>query len=100
MIKKFVEFIEEELNYTTTSYGDIEFETRWFYYEPEDEIIYGCDLLPEKNYLFAFNPKTCEVYIDGKKHGVGQVYLNHIITLQSISAAHIHALLAGFEHQV
>ena len=68
MIKNFKEVLEEELNYTTSSLGDIEFYDRWFYYEPEDEIIYGCDDKPvNQNSLFFFNPKSCEVYYNDEK---------------------------------
>lgn len=67
MVKTFAEFIAEDLNYTTSSYGDIEFENRWLYYEPEDDIIYGCDEKPiDKNTPLFFNPRSCEVCVDGK----------------------------------
>ncbi|MCM1221190.1 MAG: hypothetical protein NC548_42590 [Lachnospiraceae bacterium] len=69
MVKTFADFLNEELNYSITDYGDIEFEDRWFYYEPDDEIIYGCDNKPiNTNNLFYFNPKSCEIYLNNEKH--------------------------------
>lgn len=64
----FGEFLEinEELNYRITN-EVIEFEDRWFYYDEEDEIIYGCDDTPN-GCLFSFNPGSCEVlYNDNDK---------------------------------
>ena len=56
MIKKFEEYIEEDFNFTISDIGDISFEDRWFYYEPDDDIIYGSDDKPvDKKYLFYFN---------------------------------------------
>ena len=53
MIKKFEEYIEEDFNFTISDIGDISFEDRWFYYEPDDDIIYGSDDKPvDKKYLF------------------------------------------------
>lgn len=68
MIKRFIEFIDENLNYTKSDMGDVELEDRWFFYEEEDDIIYGCDDKPinQKTPLY-FNPKSCEVYINGEK---------------------------------
>lgn len=68
MIKKFEEYIEEDFNFTISDIGDISFEDRWFYYEPDDDIIYGSDDKPvDKKYLFYFNPKSCLVVVDGKE---------------------------------
>lgn len=69
MVKSFEEYIEEGYNYITSELGEIEFEDRWFYYESDDEIIYGCDEEPvNQDYLFYFNPKSCVVVMDGKKN--------------------------------
>lgn len=56
----FSEFLEvnEELNYRITN-ELIEFEDRWFYYDSDDEIIYGCDDVPT-DCLFSFNPGSCQ----------------------------------------
>lgn len=68
MVKKFYEFLEEDLNYTTGSMGHIEFEDRWFYYEPNDEIVYGCDEIPSgEGHVFYFNPKKCIVGMNNKQ---------------------------------
>lgn len=63
----FNEFLElnEELNYKITN-DLIEFEDRWFYYDTEDEIVYGCNE-PNKDGLFSFNPGSCEVIYKGEK---------------------------------
>lgn len=68
-VKKFYEFLEEDLNYTTSSLGGIEFEDRWFYYEPDDEIIYGCDESPanDTKNVFYFNPRQCVVGMGGEQ---------------------------------
>lgn len=69
MVKNFFEYIEEEYNYITSELGDITFSDRWFYYEPDDEIIYGCDEEPvNQECLFYFNPKSCEVVVDEHVH--------------------------------
>lgn len=69
MVKSFEEFIEEDYNYFISDIGEIEFEDRWFYYNVDDEIIYGCNDVPvDKDYLFYFNPKSCIIVIDGKEH--------------------------------
>lgn len=68
MIVNFEDFIEERYNLNTDELGDITFEDRWFYYDSDDEIIYGCDYEPvDKTCLFYFNPRSCEVVINGKK---------------------------------
>lgn len=63
----FNEFLEitEELNYKITN-DLIEFEDRWFYYDENDEIIYGCDEIPTDS-LFSFNPITCKVIYKDEK---------------------------------
>lgn len=69
MVKSFAEFLEENYNYTTSDFGDIEFEDRWFYYDSDDEIIYGSDEKPvNKTCLFYFNPKSCEIYLGGNRY--------------------------------
>lgn len=68
MIVNFEDFIKEGYNLNTDELGDITFEDRWFYYDSDDEIIYGCDYEPvDKTCLFYFNPKSCEIVINGKK---------------------------------
>lgn len=68
MVVRFENFIEEGYNLNTDELGDITFEDRWFYYNSDDEIIYGCDNEPvNETYLFYFNPKSCEVVMNGKK---------------------------------
>lgn len=69
MFKTFSEFINEDYNLIVSDLGDITFEDRWFYYEPDDEIIYGCDFEPvDTKCLFYFNPKSCEVVMNGEKY--------------------------------
>lgn len=68
MVKKFEEFINEELNFTNDESGLCKFEDRWFYYKPDDDIIFGCDEKPvDEDYAFIFNPKTCVIYVNGKE---------------------------------
>lgn len=70
MVKTFDEFLEEELNFSISQIGEIELTDRWFYYDSDDEIIYGCDDEPVhvKDTLFYFNPKMCKIYVDGKEN--------------------------------
>lgn len=59
--------INEELNYRITN-DTIEFIDRWFYYDYDDEIVYGCDEIPtSEKCMFAFNPGSCEVIYDKEK---------------------------------
>ena len=37
MIKSFDEFLNEDLNFTTSESGDCKLSARWFYYNPDDE---------------------------------------------------------------
>lgn len=60
--EKFLE-LDEGLNYKITD-DLVEFENRWFYYDKEDEILYGCDTQPTKG-VFSFNPVACKVIYDG-----------------------------------
>ena len=55
--------LEEGLNYKITD-DLVEFENRWFYYDEEDEILYGSDVQPTKG-VFSFNPVACKVLYDG-----------------------------------
>lgn len=67
MIRSFEEFLYEEYNYTVDG-GNIILGDRWFYYDQEDEIIYGSDEKPlGSDVLFFFNPKSCEVYFGEEK---------------------------------
>lgn len=64
MVCTFEEFLNEELNIKRLDNGICEFEDRWFYYDPDDEIIYGCDERPDDVADgFAFNPIKCIVVI-------------------------------------
>lgn len=79
----FSEFLEvnEELNYRITN-ELIEFEDRWFYYDSDDEIIYGCDDVPT-DCLFSFNPGVCQTRY--KNEEIFQYDLNNpicVITLK------------------
>ena len=68
MIVDFYDFINEGVNYETSESGEIEFTGRWFYFDMDDEIIYGSDDIPtDENYPIIFNPKTCEVFVGGEK---------------------------------
>lgn len=67
MIKSFEEYINEDYNYTIKG-GNIVLEDRWFYYDQDDEIIYGSDEMPvNPDVLFYFSPKSCEVYFGKEK---------------------------------
>lgn len=45
-IKKFEQYVNEDLNITRYDNGLVRFEDRYFYYNPEDEIIYGTNEKP------------------------------------------------------
>lgn len=65
---KFNEFINEEINYTKYDGGICKLEDRWFFYNPEDDIIYGSEEKPvDDNMMFAFNPSACSIIIDGEE---------------------------------
>ena len=67
MIKSFEEYINEDFNYTIKG-GCIVLEARWFYYDQDDEIIYGSSEMPvNPDVLFYFSPKSCEVYFGKEK---------------------------------
>lgn len=57
MVCSFDEFVNEELNIQSIDGGLCKFEDRWFYYDPDDDIIYGSDTCPnDVADGFAFNP--------------------------------------------
>ena len=63
-VLKFDDFINEELNITRYDNGVCRLSERWFYYNPDDDIIYGCDEKPVGNdFLFAFNPISCTILL-------------------------------------
>lgn len=64
----FSEFINEELNFTTYDNGVCRLEDRWFFYNPDDDIIYGCDDRPvNDDFLFSFNPTACKIVLGGEE---------------------------------
>ena len=64
----FDSFVNEELNLTRYDNGVCRLNERWFYYNPEDDIIYGCDEIPAtEEALFSFNPTACTIILDGKE---------------------------------
>lgn len=64
-VLKFDDFLNEELNITRYDNGVCRLSERWFYYNPDDDIIYGCDEKPvlDDNILFAFNPVSCTILL-------------------------------------
>jgi len=68
-VLKFDDFINEELNYTQYDNGVCRLSERWFFYNLDDDIIYGCDEKPvlDDNILFAFNPVSCTILLDGEE---------------------------------
>ena len=73
-VLKFDEFINEELNFTQYDNGVCRLSERWFFYNIDDDIIYGCDEKPvlDDNILFAFNPVSCTILLgnDEKQYDV------------------------------
>lgn len=68
MVKCFEEFLNEELNFTTFETGVCRLSARWFYYNPDDDIIYGSDERPvSDDVLFAFNPISCIFTMNGEE---------------------------------
>lgn len=65
-VLKFEEFINEELNVTRYDNGVCRFSERWFFYNPDDDIIYGSDEKPVEG-LFSFNPISCTIIMNGKE---------------------------------
>ena len=67
-VLKFEDFVNEELNVTRYDNGVCRLSERWFYYNPEDDIIYGCDEKPTgDDVLFAFNPSSCTILLGGEE---------------------------------
>ena len=68
-VLKFNDFLNEEINITTYDNGVCRLSDRWFYYNLDDDIVYGCDEKPvlNDNILFAFNPVSCTVLLNGKE---------------------------------
>ena len=67
-VLKFDDFVNEELNITRYDNGVCRLSDRWFYYNPEDDIIYGCDEKPVgEEVLFAFNPSSCTILLNGEE---------------------------------
>lgn len=68
-VLKFDEYVNEELNLTQYDNGVCRLSERWFFYNLEDDIIYGCDEKPilNDNILFAFNPVSCTILLDGEE---------------------------------
>ena len=68
-VLKFDEYINEELNFTQYDNGVCRLSERWFFYNIDDDIIYGCDEKPvlDDNILFAFNPVSCTILMDGEE---------------------------------
>lgn len=68
MIKTFEDFLNEDLNFTISDTGDCRLSARWFYYNPDDDIIYGSDEKPiSDNVLFSFNPVSCIFIMNGEE---------------------------------
>ena len=63
-VLKFDDYLNEELNLTRYDNGVCRLSERWFYYEPEDDIIYGCNEKPVDK-MFAFNPVSCTIILNG-----------------------------------
>lgn len=67
-VKRFSEFINEEINYTMYDNSICRLEDRWFFYDADDDIIYGSDEQPiNDESIFSFNPKECKIVFDGKE---------------------------------
>ena len=68
-VLNFEDFINEELNFTQYDNGVCRLSERWFFYNPEDDIIYGCDEKPiiDKDVLFAFNPVSCTILLGNEE---------------------------------
>ena len=68
MIKTFEDFLNEDLNFTISDTGDCRLSARWFYYNPDDDIIYGSDERPVgDDALFSFNPVSCIFIMNGEE---------------------------------
>ena len=67
IVKSFAEYINEDLNIIKSG-NDCELATKWFYYNQDDDIIYGCDEKPVGgDVMFAFNPVSCIFIMNGEE---------------------------------
>jgi hypothetical protein len=67
IVKSFAEYINEDLNIIKSG-NDCELATKWFYYNQDDDIIYGCDEKPVgDDVMFAFNPVSCIFIMNGEE---------------------------------
>ena len=67
-VLKFEDFLNEELNVTRYDNGVCRLSDRWFYYNPEDDIIYGSNEKPVgDDVMFAFNPSSCSILLNGEE---------------------------------
>lgn len=68
-VLNFEDFLNEELNLNTFEDGTCKLSERWFYYNLDDDIIYGSNEKPvlDDNILFAFNPVSCTILLDGEE---------------------------------
>ena len=67
IVKSFAEYINEDLNIIKSG-NDCELATKWFYYNQDDDIIYGCDEKPAgDDVMFAFNPVSCIFIMNGEE---------------------------------
>jgi hypothetical protein len=67
-VLKFDDFLNEELNVTRYDNGVCRLSDRWFYYNQDDDIIYGCDEKPVgDDVMFAFNPTSCTILLNGEE---------------------------------
>lgn len=65
-ILRFSEYVNEEVNFVRSEGGMCQLNERWFFYNQEDDIIYGSDDKPVGDgILFAFNPVSCTVITGG-----------------------------------
>ena len=67
-VLKFDDFLNEELNITRYDNGVCRLSDRCIYYNHDDDIIYGCDKkLVGDDVLFAFNPSSCSILLNGEE---------------------------------
>ena len=81
-VLNFEDFLNEELNLNTFEDGSCKFSERWFYYNLDDDIIYGSDEKPvlDDYILFAFNPGSRTIPWDwqGQNYAVNNpICLSH-----------------------
>ena len=65
-VLKFEDFINEEVNVTRYEDGFSRLTERWFFYNPDDDIIYGSDEKPLDG-LFSFNPISCTIILNDRE---------------------------------